>query len=239
MTDSSDDEFDPQAPDQREIGREMVDESTGLGSVMAHAYRGEVDRVGTWRQRLDQATTWSVTVLAAILTWAFSSGDNPHYILLIGVVVVAIFLGIEARRYRDYDVFRSRVRLLQENLFANALDPSDGVESRDWRAQLSRDYRRPTRKVSVPEALANRLKRVYLALLGVLLVAWAFRITAFAPREDWLTAAAIGTIPGVAVIGTVGAFYLAMVAIAFWPRERHAKGEFREGDPDEWKDLDE
>jgi len=46
MTDSSSDEFDPTAPDQREIGREMVDDSTGLGSVMAHAYRGEIDRDG-------------------------------------------------------------------------------------------------------------------------------------------------------------------------------------------------
>jgi len=239
MTDSSGDEFDPRAPDEREIGREMVDQSTGLGSVMAHAYRGEVDRVGTWRQRLDQATTWAVTVLAAILTWAFSSPDNPHYILLIGVVVVTVFLGIEARRYRDYDVFRSRVRLLQQNLFANALDPSQGVDSRDWRAELSRDFHTPTRKVSFVEALANRLRRVYLALLGVLVVAWIVRITAFAPRRDWLATAAIGNVPGIAVIGVVAAFYLAIAAIAFWPRERRAKGEFREGDPDEWKESDE
>ena len=57
MTNSNNDEFDPTAPEQREIGREMVDESTGLGSVMAHAYRGELSRVDTWRQRLDQTTT--------------------------------------------------------------------------------------------------------------------------------------------------------------------------------------
>jgi len=95
MTDSSSDEFDPTAPDQREIGREMVDDSTGLGSVMAHAYRGEIDRMGTWRQRLDETTKWAVTLMAAILTWAFSSTDNPHYLLLVGIVVVTIFLGIK------------------------------------------------------------------------------------------------------------------------------------------------
>jgi uncharacterized membrane protein len=238
MTDSGSDELDPTTPDRREIGREMVDDSTGLGSVMAHAYRGEIDRVGTWRQRLDQTTTWAVTVLAAILTWAFSSGDNPHFILLVGIVVVAIFLGIEARRYRDYDLFRSRVRLLQENLFANALDPSEGVESPDWRVELSRDYRRPTLKVSLAEALANRLKRVYLALLGVLLLAWVFRISAFSPRQDWLTTAGIGRIPGIAVVAVVGAFYVALLIVAFWPRERRAKGEFREGNPAEWKETD-
>ena len=216
----------------------MVDDNTGLGSMMAHAYRGEIDRVGTWRQRLDETTTWAVTLMAAILTWAFSSTENPHYILLIGIVVVTLFLGIEARRYRDYDVFRSRARVIQENLFANALDPSQGVENHDWRAELSRDFRRPTLKVSAYEALANRLRRVYLALLSVLLAAWIFRVTAFAPRQDWLTTAEIVRIPGIAVVAAVGVFYIVLLGVTFWPRERHAKGEFREGDPDDWKDTD-
>lgn len=238
MTDSSSDEFDPTAPDQREIGREMVDDSTGLGSMMAHAYRGEIDRVGTWRQRLDETTTWAVTLMAAILTWAFSSTDNPHYILLIGMVVVTTFLGIEARRYRDYDVFRSRVRLIQENLFANALDPSQGVENHDWRAELSRDYRRPTLKVSLYEALANRLRSVYLALLGILLATWVFRITAFAPRQDWLVTAGIDRIPGTVVVAVVSAFYVVLLAVTFWPHERHAKGEFHEGGRNDWKETD-
>ncbi|NIB98113.1 DUF2270 domain-containing protein [Halobacterium sp. R2-5] len=236
--DSSSDDFDPTTADQREVGRDVGDDGGELGSVMAHAYRGEVDRVGTWRQRLDQTTTWAVTLMAAILTWAFSSPDNPHYVLLVGVVVVAVFLGVEARRYRDYDVFRSRVRLLQENLFANALDPTRGVESEDWRVQLSDDYRRPTVKVSLGEALANRLQRVYLALFSVLLAAWVFRITVFAPREDWLSTAAIARIPGVAVVAVVGVFYVALVVVAFWPRERHAKGEFREGDASDWKESE-
>lgn len=238
MTDSNTEEPDPTTEDEREIGPQVGAEGAELGSVMGHAYRGEIDRVGTWRRRLDQTTTWAVTVLAAILTWAFSSGDNPHYILLIGVVVLTIFLGMEARRYRDYDVFRSRVRLLQQNLFANVLDPTQGVESHDWRVELSRDYRTPTLKVSYFEALANRLRRVYLALLGVLVVAWLFRITAFDPRQDWLTSAQIAYVPGSAVVVVVCGFFLSLLAVTFWPRERHAKGEFREGDPNEWKKTD-
>ena len=41
---------DPEAPAEREIGREMVDQSTGLGSVLAHLYRGEVAREISWRE---------------------------------------------------------------------------------------------------------------------------------------------------------------------------------------------
>ncbi|MFC6837900.1 DUF2270 domain-containing protein [Halomarina ordinaria] len=235
-SDTNDYDVDPEARDQREIGREMVDESTGLGSVMAHAYRGELDQATTWRQRLDQTTTWSVTIIAALLTWAFSNPDNPHYILLIGMIIVAIFVGIEARRYRDYDVYRSRIRLLQQNLLANALDPSQGVVHPDWRVELGRDYRTPTLKVSLGEALANRLRRVYLALLGILLAAWVFRITAFTPSQEWLTSARIAIVPGSVVTGLVTLLYTVAVAVAVWPRERRAKGEFREGNPDAWKD---
>ncbi len=68
--------FDPEAPEQREIGREMVDQSTGLGSVVAHLYRGEMDRAVNWRQRLDQTTNWAVTIIAGILAYAFSNSPS-------------------------------------------------------------------------------------------------------------------------------------------------------------------
>ncbi len=238
MTGSDSDDIDPTAPEQREIGREMVDQNTGLGSVMAHFYRGEMSRVTTWRQRLDQTTTWTVTLMAAILTWAFSNTDNPHYILLIGIGAVATFLGIEARRYQHYDVYRSRVRMLQENLFANALDPTHEVEDHDWRVALSEDFRTPITKISMREALSNRLRRVYLALLSVMLVGWIFRITAFTPPgQTWFGAAGIAYIPGIVVVAVLSVFYGLMVVITIWPQKQHAKGELHEGDADDWEDV--
>lgn len=105
MDESKKEDFDPTNPDRREIGREIVDESGGLGSAIAYLYRGEMDRMTTWRQRLDQTTYLAVTLMAAILTWTFSSRDNSHYILIIGMIVVGVFLQIEARRYRGYDVW--------------------------------------------------------------------------------------------------------------------------------------
>ena len=41
------DEFDPEAPERREIGRETVDQRTEPGAVVAHPYRGEVDARST------------------------------------------------------------------------------------------------------------------------------------------------------------------------------------------------
>jgi len=175
MADSRTDEFDPTTPDRREIGRDMIDDGGGLGSVMAHAYRGEIDRVGTWRQRLDQTTTWAVTVLAAILTVAFSSAENPHYILLVGIVVLTIFLGIEARLpgLRPLSVARSTppgepvrerprpVRRRREQRLAGRTEqglPGTDAQSFDRRsarepaeARLSRVARRVTGRVGVQD----------------------------------------------------------------------------------------
>lgn len=221
-----------------DLGGAIDQDVSQMASVLGDAYRGELDRETTWRSRLDQTTTWTVTVMAAILTWAFSSADNPHYIVLVGVIVVTVFLLIETRRYRDYDVYRSRVRLFQQNLLAEALDPETGVEHEDWRTELGDDYRRPTIKISLREALAHRIRRIYGALLSVLLFAWIFRVTAFAPGAASVDDAAIGNVPGIVVIAAVSLFSLAMIAIALWPQEREAKEEFREGEHGEWKDSE-
>lgn len=136
MSDSKKRGFPPESPEHRGIGRGVVTEDTKFGTALAHFYRGEIDRTNTWRQRLDQTTYWAIMIMAAVLTWAFSSRQNPHYLLLIGILVVGAFLGIEARRYRGYDIWRSRIRVLQENIFSTALNPAEEVESVDWRAAL-------------------------------------------------------------------------------------------------------
>lgn len=230
-------EFDPEAPEQREIGREMVDQSTGLGSVAAHLYRGEIDRVTTWRERLDETTNWAVTIMAAILIYAFSSDGTSHAILLVGMLVMAVFLGIEARRYQSYDVWRSRARMLQENLFANALDPSAGVNRPRWRAELSEDYRTPTLKIPYHEALGRRLRRVYLPLLIIMLTCWVFRIVAYYPNQTWKQAASLPGIPGSVVLGVIIMCYGFAVGLAFWPREWQAKSEVEETEYGEWKET--
>lgn len=188
------------------------------GSPLAHLYRGEIHRMKLWRERLDRTTYWAVTVMAAILTWSFSSPSNPHYVVLVGMLMLGVFLGIEARRYRGYDIWRSRVRTLQENVFALALDPGRDLDRDEWRERLAEDYRDPVPKISTEEAVAHRLRRVYLPLLGVLVAAWVFRVTAF-QGADWPASAAIGGVSGLAVTAVVTAALLAALVVAFRPRD--------------------
>lgn len=87
----------------------------------------------------------------------------------------------------------------------------------------------PTLKISAEEAIAHRLRRVYLPLLAVLLAAWLVHITAFDPGP-WTASAAVGMIPGEAVIAVVGLFYLGAVIAAVRPRTWYARGELRSKD---------
>ncbi|KAA9404374.1 DUF2270 domain-containing protein [Haloarcula sp. CBA1131] len=229
MTRVSNKDVDATDSTHREVGEGLLEEDMGPSSAMAHLYRGEIHRMKFWRERLDRTTNWAVLVISAILTWAFSRPDIPHYILLIGTATLAVFLFIEARRYRGYDIWRSRVRTLQANVFAYGLDPAAGVADPDWRKSLSADYRQPTIKISTEEAIAHRLRRVYLPLFTVLLTAWLIRITVFS-SGSWTDSAAIGMLPGVVVIGTVGLLYATAIVVAVRPRTWHAKGELRSED---------
>ncbi|WP_435075454.1 DUF2270 domain-containing protein [Halorubrum sp. HHNYT27] len=235
MSDPSE-EFDPGSREEREVAAEAASDSSDLLSLMAHTYRGELGRTSSWRTRIDRTTNWAVVVTASLLTWTFSNESRPHYVLLIGVVMLSVFLGIETRRYRMFDVWRSRVRLLEENVFANALDP-EGVEQSNWRKLLSEDLREPTVKTPTLEAMSRRLRRVYAPLLSVLVGAWIVRITVFTPSGSGVVAtAAIGAIPGAFVITLVSGFSLIAMTLTLRRPPRRAKGKLQSADrADEWK----
>lgn len=219
---SSDDD-----PDD-EVGEGLLDREMGPSSALAHLYRGELHRMKLWRERLDRTTNWAVVSMAALLTWAFSQQSNPHYILLIGLLTIGAFLNIEARRYRAYDMWRSRARTLQRNVFAKGLDTNQPVQ-KQWRKELGAAYDRPTFRISREEAIAHRLRRVYLPLFIVLGLAWVARITAFA-TDSWPTTAAVGPLSGLLITGVVGVLYVVLFGVAFRPREWETRGELLEQD---------
>ncbi|WP_436927717.1 DUF2270 domain-containing protein [Halosimplex amylolyticum] len=203
-TDNTEDQFDSHP--------KIIDTEEAMAGLTGNFYRGEVERTASWRGRLDQTTNWAVVVVGAILTWAFSSGDNPHYVILIGVFGVSAFLVMEATRYQEYDVWRNRVRMLQTGLFAEMYSPS--AEGPDWQRHLGDDLRDPEFHLSMREALTHRLRRSYLALLLILLAAWVARVTVYEASESWTETASILGVSGVIVAAVVGLFYAVAVLVA-------------------------
>lgn len=221
---------DTEMPSEREndsIGTRIAEDLSAYTALTTDFYRGEIDRMSTWRSRLDQTTNWAVVLVAAILTWAFSSAENPHYVILIGIFGTVAFLVMEATRYREYDIWRERVRTLQVDLFADVY-ASDPTPDTDWQTRLSEELRDPAFEISFLQALSHRLRRSYLALLLILLLAWLTRITVFEPSEPWRQTASIFVIPGDVVVGVVAAFYVIAVGITVWSAREGRVQEFQE-----------
>ncbi|TYL38932.1 hypothetical protein CV102_10535 [Natronococcus pandeyae] len=228
----------PLDPEDQEIAAEIADDAEALLSALPHYYRGEVSQATSSQDRIDQTTNWAITVIAALLSVVFSSPDMPAYLLLVGILILCIFLSYEVRRYRFYDLYRARVRFFQENVFANALEPS-GVEHSRWREELSDDLRYPTFKVTAREALSRRVRRIYGLLFAVLGVAWVAKVTLFTPEAQWTEAAELPGVHGAVVAGLLVGFYVGLLAIAKRPSNRQAKGEIYGAEPGEWKNGNE
>jgi uncharacterized membrane protein len=85
-----------------------------MGAI-AHLYRGEVYRSTIWRTRLDNTTNWAIVTMGIALSTTFSSPEaSPLPLLLVGLLI-AVFLGMEARRYRYFNVWRARARWIETN----------------------------------------------------------------------------------------------------------------------------
>jgi uncharacterized membrane protein len=232
--DRSDDDAEDD-PAQAEVAAVAAESHEDLLALVPHYYRGEVSQLTTGQDRIDRTTDWAVALLTAVLSVVFASQSIPAYLLVIGLLALWTFLAFEVRRYRFYDLSRARVRLIEENVFANAFEAA-GAQHEDWRAELADDLREPTFKVTVLEALSRRVKRVYGWLFTVVIAAWALKVTLFTPVDDWQTAASLPGIPGEVVAVLLGVFLVFLVALALWPFEREAKGEVHGVESGEWKD---
>ncbi|MDQ3623041.1 MAG: DUF2270 domain-containing protein [Verrucomicrobiota bacterium] len=171
-------------------------------NAMSHFYRGELGRIMSWRQRLDTTTSWAITVTSTIFTVAFSIEAVPHIIFFFNIAIVWMMLWIEARRYRFYDAFRARVRMLEAHFLVPIVAQNDSLLQGEWQRLVCEDLLLPSFKISSFEAVGRRLKRNYVFIFLIILVAWLTKIflhanPAISSWDTFYTALRVGTsIPG-------------------------------------------
>jgi len=201
-----------------------------FNTAMVHFYRGEVQRSNTWRSRLDNTTYWAVITAGATLSFAFSSSNSPHFVIPINSLLVAVFLVMEARRYRYYEIWSSRVRVIETGYFAQMLAPESVPRDQEWASHLAADLLTPHFTISVWEALGRRLRRNYIYIFLLLALSWNLKVYLHpAPAvnfDEFLQRATVGLVPGrlVFLIGFVFNATLFMFAL-FTIRLREATGE--------------
>ena len=111
-------------------------------TALAHFHRAEIARMAGWRDRIDRTSNWAITGVAAMLSLSLSSPSSSHGVLLFAMIMILLLLLIEARRYRFFDVYRGRVRIIERNYFAQMFAPDSQVKE-DWAKALGKDLREP------------------------------------------------------------------------------------------------
>jgi uncharacterized membrane protein len=145
-------------------------------NAMSHFYRGELGRIMAWRARLDSTSSWAITLTSTIFTVAFSIERVPHIIFFFNIAIVWGLLWIEARRYRFYDAFRARVRMLEAHFLVPIISQNTSLLQGEWQRLVCEDLLLPSFKVSKFEAVGRRLKRNYGFIFSIILVAWITKI---------------------------------------------------------------
>jgi uncharacterized membrane protein len=208
-------------------------------TALAHFHRAEIARMISWRDRIDLTTNWAITVVAGMLSVSLSTPTAHHGVLLFAMVLVLLLLSIEARRYRFFDVYRTRVRQLERNYYAEIFAP--GPESElDWARALGGSLRKPQFLIPLRTAIARRLRRNYFWMFLVLLAAWLIKISSSRLQQDEVAVdpaksmpgviqnLALGPMPGWVVLIAVLAFYGWLTHMTIGARD--VSGEMAHGD---------
>jgi uncharacterized membrane protein len=185
-------------------------------TALVHLYRGELSRSDVWRTRLDTTTNWAITSSAAVISLGISNPQSPHQIFLVGMALVMVFLLLEARRYRYYDLWIHRVRLLERGLLLPALRREPLNE--DALHEMALVMARPQLQLSLLSAITTRLHRAYGPVLLMLLLTWLVRLYTHpggSPPDfhTFVDRARVGGISGYVVLGVVAALALLIAGL--------------------------
>jgi uncharacterized membrane protein len=185
---------------QESFSTEQLNRSETV-TTLVHYYRAEVTRSLAWRERLDRTTNWAVGTTAAFLGFAFSHPEINHIIFLFSLAIVYTLLFVETRRYRFFDAYEYRVRILHQNFIHGVLTGRLSMDENSfWRTELAKDLRFPQYKIEFRYALGHRLRSSYIYLFSILLTGWLLKINIH-PRpahslQQYLDQASVVGFPG-------------------------------------------
>lgn len=203
-------------------------------SVIMNVYRGEIQRINTWRTRMDRTTNWAIVMTVGVLTFALGTKAAPHWTMLPGLFLTYVLLFAEARRYRYYDAWRGRVRALEEMFLSRFFDSDVEVDT-GWQDLISRDFREPEFKVTWSEAVKRRLKRMYIWIIFIFTLSWVGKVLIHPNRATTVKGFFTNVGGGLGIWGGAAVFTLIMGLILgstvyFFVKapKREAKGRMRE-----------
>ena len=213
-----------------EAPKEIQDLNAAELGAIAHLYRGEIYRSTIWRTRLDNTTNWSIVTMGIALSTTFSSREASALPLILIGMLLAVVLGLEARRYRYFNVWRARARYMETHLYAPILSGKGANDNPGWRVVLADDYLYPRHHISFFRAAGRRVRRTYIWIIVIQTSAY-FGKLAIHPQmashfNEFVERAEIGPIPGWVVLccGLIYNLGWVVLAVASYWLDRRAHG---------------
>jgi uncharacterized membrane protein len=184
-------------------------------TALSHFYRGEMYRAQVWRTRLDATTNWAVIATLGVLTFSFNNPEYSQETLIAGMFANLVFLMFEARRFRFFDVWRSRVRMIEENFYGPILRRDLRSPVDRWGEHVADDLLHPKFKITMLQAIKARLLRNYAYVFVFLLLAWIGRLVVVkGPGQGSLDSVfGIGGIPGWVPVLLVALLYIWLLLV--------------------------
>jgi uncharacterized membrane protein len=179
--------------------------------ALAHMFRAEVYRSTVFRMRFDNTTNWAVVTTGIAMSASFSSAQAAPLPLVLVGLLVSFFLLLEARRYRYFDIWRVRARVLERQFCAPMLAGKRGHPDSEWARRLAEDYCEPHYRISYARAVGRRLRSNYAWIFAIQMLAYYGKIaihpTPLASLADLWQRAAVGPIPGQVMVLTGAVFF--------------------------------
>jgi uncharacterized membrane protein len=189
-------------------------------TALSHLYRGELQRSISWRIRLDTTTNWAIIAAVGILTFSFHNPGYAPQTLLAGMYTSLLFLILESQRFRFSDVYRARVRMVEENFYVPLLRRDLVSPMADWGPLVAEDLLHPRFHLTMRQAIRARLGRIYLPLYVAQLIGWLSLVALQRPADvSLLNILQIGRLPGwVPLTLIVGQLAFMIYIMVFTPR---------------------
>lgn len=185
--------------------------------ALAHLYRGEMYRSKVWRTRLDATTNWAVVTTGIAMSVTFSSAEASVLPVVLVSLLVAVFLIFEGRRYRYFDIWRTRVRIMEVSFYGPILRGQGLCTKSGWNEVLADEYADLSFHISLLEAAGRRLRRNYCWIFGVQIVSFWGKVsihpTPLASLDQLWQRASVGPLSGQVVLVVGALFYLGLLAL--------------------------
>jgi uncharacterized membrane protein len=94
-----------------------------------------------------------VVITMAVISVAFSGPSGHHSAIILSTILITLFQFIEARRYRYYELWSSRVRLIETDFYAAMLVPPFHPAA-DWAESLAENLLQPHFSISMWKLLS-------------------------------------------------------------------------------------